>query len=148
MRRQFTGKFISALAFLTAIGVALGSSGPVYAQEATEVAFVEDVSGRVVAFLQGKPTLLETLDTINDRTQLDVLANSELHICHYQTRQLVTLKGPLRASVSRDGVAIENRKTLLVSAVSCAAPAVSKFQGGLVVRGLGAIPVNDVPGKR
>ena len=141
MRRQFTGKFISALAFLTAIGVALGSSGPVYAQEATEVAFVEDVSGRVVA-------LLETLDTINDRTQLDILANSELHICHYQTRQLVTLKGPLRASVLRDGVAIENRTTLLVSAVSCAAPAVSKFQGGLVVRGVGAIPVNDVPRKR
>jgi hypothetical protein len=149
MQRQLTGKFISAVAFLSALGAALGSSGPVYAaQETTEVAFVEDMSGRVVAFSQGKPILLETLDTINDRTQLDVLANSELQICHYQTRQLVTLKGPLRASVSRDGVAIENRKTLLVSAVSCAAPAVSKFQGGLVVRGVGTIPVNDVPGKR
>jgi hypothetical protein len=149
MQRQPTGKFISAVAFLLVIGAALGSSGPVHAaQEATEVAFVEDVIGRVVAFSQGKPALLETLDTINDRTQLDVLANSELHICHYQTRQLVTLKGPLRASVSRDGVAIENRKTLLVSAVACAAPAVSKFQGGLVVRGIGATPVNDTPRKR
>ena len=72
MQRQPTGKFISAVAFLSALGAALGSSGPVYAaQETTEVAFVEDMSGRVVAFSQGKPILLETLDTINDRTQLD-----------------------------------------------------------------------------
>ena len=146
MRRQPTAKFISAVVFLSAMGAALGS-GPAYAGQ-TDVAFVEGVSGRVIAFSQGKPILLETLDTISDRTQLDILTNSELRICHYQTRQLLTLKGPLRASVSRDGVAVENRKLAPASAESCAAPVVSNFQGGLVVRGVGAIPVNDVPGKR
>jgi hypothetical protein len=45
---------------------------------ATEVAFVEEVSGHVVALLQGEPTLLGALDTINHRTQLDLSPNSEV----------------------------------------------------------------------
>ena len=152
MQRQLTGKFISAVAFLSVVGAALGSnsaySGPVYAtQEAAEVAFVEDMNGRVVAFLQGKPSLLEALDTIRDRTQLDLLVNSELRICHYQTRQVLTLKGPLRASISGDSVTVENGKAVLVFAGSCSKPVVSDFQGGLVARGLKAVPVNDVPGR-
>ena len=66
MRRQSTGSFISALALLSAIGAVLGSSpvygGPVYAaREAAEVAFVEDMNGRVVAFSQGKPFLLDSI---------------------------------------------------------------------------------------
>ena len=58
------------------------------AQEAAaDVGYVEDVSGRVVAFAQGKPTLLDALDVISDRTRLDLQANSELRICHYPTAQ-------------------------------------------------------------
>src|SRR5204863_9459985 len=65
--------------------------------------------------------------------------NSELRICHYPTRQLLTLKGPLRASISRDGVTAENSKTAVASAGTCAAPVVSTFQGGVVSRGAGAV---------
>jgi hypothetical protein len=152
MQRQPTGKSICAVALLSAIGVVLGTrpaySGPVYAaREATEVAFVEDLNGRVIGFAQGKPFLLEALDTIADRTQLDLLANSELRVCHYQTRQLLSLKGPLRASISRDRVAVESG-AVLGFAGSCSAPVTSNFQGGLVARGVGPIPITDASGKR
>jgi hypothetical protein len=111
------------------------------AQDAAEVAYVEDVSGRVVAFANGKPTLLDALDIISDRTRLDLQANSELRLCHYQTLQLLTLKGPLRASISRDGVTAETGKPV-ASAGSCVAPVVSTFQGGLVSRGTGVKTLN------
>jgi len=126
-----------ALLVLSAMSGGL-AGGPAHAaaqEAAIDVAYVEDISGRVVAFSQGRPTLIDTLDVINDRTQLDLLANSELRICHYQTRQLFTLKGPLRASISRDGVTVENSKTVLASAGSCAAPVTSTFHGGLLSRG-------------
>jgi hypothetical protein len=81
------------------------TAAPALAQQAmADVAYVEDVSGRVVAFAQGKPILLNAFDTITDRTRLDLQANSELRICHYPTRQFLTLKGPLTASISRDGL--------------------------------------------
>jgi hypothetical protein len=148
MRRQSTAKFISAAVLLSALGAALGI-GPAYAaQEAKEVAFVENVSGRVVAFAAGKPALLEALDVVNDGTRLDLQAHSELRICHYQMHQFLTLRGPLRASISRDGVVIENSKTVVTTAGSCAAPVDSPFQGGIVTRGPKAIQVNDVPRKR
>jgi hypothetical protein len=124
------------------------SGGPVYAaREAAEVAFVEDLNGRIVAFSQGKPFLLDVLDTIQDRTQVDLLANSELRVCHYQTRQILTLKGPVRASISRDSVTVENRKAVLAFAGVCSAPVASDFQGGLVARGLKTTPVNNVPAR-
>ena len=136
------------LLLLSAIGA---GAGPAYAaaQDAAQgnvadVAYVEDVSGRVVAFSAGKPTLLDTLDVVSDRTRLDLQANSELRICHYQTRQLLTLKGPLRASISLDGVMVENAKTALAGAGSCAAPVVSTFQGGIVSRGT-AMKTMSVP---
>jgi hypothetical protein len=90
-------KFISVLISLPLSGAALGSR-PACAQGATDVAFVEDMNGRVVASSQqGKPFLLQTLDTINDRTQLDILANGEVRVCHYQTRTiLIYLIGPKR----------------------------------------------------
>jgi hypothetical protein len=153
MQRQPTGKSISAVVLLSAIGAALATSpaysGPVYTpRETAEVAFVEGLNGRVVGFSQGKPFLLEALDTIRDRTQLDVLVNSELRVCLYKMHQALTLKGPLRASISRDGVTVENGKAAIVFAGSCSAPVASNNQGGLVARGVGAIPVNEVPGKR
>jgi hypothetical protein len=59
---------------------------PLAAQEASrDVAFVEAVTGRVVAFGSGAPALLEPLDVITDRTRVDLLASSELRICHYLT---------------------------------------------------------------
>ena len=145
MRRQSPAKFIVAAVFLSAMSSAFPAHA---AQEAADVAFVESLSGRVVAFTAGKPALLDALDVVSDGTQLDLQANSELRICHYQTRQFITLKGPLRVSISRDGVAVENSKMVVSTAGSCAAPAASTFAGGIVIRGLKTIPVNDLPGKR
>ena len=119
MQLQPTAKFISAMVLVSAIGLSLG----IGQASGAEVALVESVSGRVVAFAAGKPTLLDALDVVSEGTQLDLQANSELRICHYKMRQFLTLRGPLRASISLDGVAVENRKTVLSAAGSCGAPA-------------------------
>jgi hypothetical protein len=128
---------------LPAIALGLGSSPASAAAEdaANDVAYVAEVSGRVVASSQGKPTLLDALDIISDRTRLDLQANSELRICHYRSQQLLSLKGPLKASISRDGVTVEGGKAVAASAGPCAAPIVSSFQGGIVSRGLKATTV-------
>jgi hypothetical protein len=107
-------------------------------EAAIEVAYVSEVSGRVVALMQGKPTLLDALDIITDRTRLDLKANSELRMCHSQTHQLFTLRGPLNASISRGGVTAENGEAVVASAGSCAAPTASVFQAGFVSRGVPA----------
>jgi hypothetical protein len=136
-------KFIAATLLLSAVlptlGVALAVGPAQAAEAATDVAYVEEVSGRVVASVQGRPTLLDALDVIGDRTRLDLQPNSEVKICHYRTQRLVTLKGPLRASISLNGVTIENGKAVDVAAETCVAPVVSAFQGGLLSRG-GASP--------
>ena len=67
-----------------------------------DVASVEWVSGRVIAFALGKPALLLNSDIISDRTQLDLQADSELQICHYKANRILTLRGPVRALVSAD----------------------------------------------
>jgi len=116
---------------------ALASATPSAAQ-ASEIAYVESVNGRVLAMVQGKPTLLDTLDTVDERTRLDLLANSELRLCHYRSQKILTLKGPLRVSVTSAGVAAENGKEIEAAGESCAKPAVSNFQGGFVARTTGA----------
>ena len=149
MQLQATAKFFSVTILSSAIAAAL-EAGPLYAaQNANEVAFVESVSGHVVAFSAGKPkpALLEALDVVSDGTRLDLQANSELRICHYQTRQFLTLRGPLRASISREGVAVVSGK-MAVAGESCAAPVSSTFSGGTVFRGVTPIPVSNVSGKR
>jgi len=131
---------MAAMLLLVAID---GVAAPAFAQQVTaDVAYVEDVSGRVVAFAQGKPILLNALDIISDRTRLDLQANSELRICHYPTRQFLTLKGPLKASVSRDGIMVENNKPAGAATGACVAPVVSTVQGGLVSRAAGAKPLS------
>src|SRR5215475_2177853 len=141
MQLQASAKFISATMLSSVIAAALGV-GPLYAaQDANEVAIVENVSGHVIAFLAGKPALLEALDVVSDGARLDLQANSELRICHYQTRQFLTLRGPLRASISREGVAVVNGKTATLAGESCAAPVSSTFSGGVVLRGVTTIPV-------
>ena len=84
---------------------------PLGAQEALrEVAFVEAVTGRVVALASGAPTLLGPLDVITDRTRVDLLASSEVRICHYLTGRFLTIKGPARIMVSAVGVSVEAGK--------------------------------------
>jgi hypothetical protein len=135
---------MAAIALLAAID---GMAAPALAQPATAgVAYVEDVTGRVVAFAQGKPILLNALDTISDRTRLDLQANRELRICHYPSRQFLTLKGPLTASISQDGVTADNNKTAVAATGPCVAPVVSTVQGGLVSRGAAtAVKALSVP---
>jgi hypothetical protein len=117
-----------------------GAGAPTWAQQAmADIAYVEAVNGHVVAFAQGKPILLNALDTISDRTRLDLQANSELRICHFPTRQFLTLKGPLKASVSRDGVTAENNKTTAAATgrASCPSSRPSKadsFRGASALR--------------
>ena len=66
-------EYIAVAMFLSAIGL---GANPAQAASEVEpaVAYVEEVSGPVVAFSQGKPTLLDALDVINDRTRLDLPA--------------------------------------------------------------------------
>jgi hypothetical protein len=103
---------------------------------AVETAYVESITGRAIALVQGTPVLLDLLDTIADRTRVDLLANSELRICHYQKQRIVTLAGPLRASVTSGGVTAENGKEIAASGEACLKPVVSNFQGGFVARTL------------
>jgi hypothetical protein len=148
MQRQSSTKVIRTGMLLSALSVALGSGSASAAQKAIEVAFVENVSGRVVALAAAKPTLLDALDVVTEGTRLDLQPNSELRICHYQMRQYLTLRGPVRASVSRNGVVVEANKSAVIAAGSCAAPSDSSFQGGVVMRGLKVIRVNDMQRQR
>jgi hypothetical protein len=134
--------FIAAAMRLSAVGVGLGDRAHAANEAELDVAYVEEVNGRVVAFSQGRPTLLEALDVINNGTRLDILGNSELRICHYRARQLLALKGPLTASISQDGVAVENSKAVVVVG-TCAEPAVSTFNGGTVSRSLVPQPITE-----
>ena len=109
---------------------------PLGAQEALrEVAFVEAVTGRVVALASGAPTLLGPLDVIADRTRVDLLASSEVRICHYLTRRFLTIKGPARIMVSAVGVSVEAGKGVDIAGETCSPPQATSTQGGMVARG-------------
>lgn len=139
------GMFRAAVVLSTiGLGGAVGISQSAAQQAAADVAYVEAVSGRVLASSRTAPSLLDVLDIISDRTRLDLQANSELRICHYRTQRLVALKGPSRVSVSEAGVTAENGKPVAASAGTCAAPVVSNFQGGLVARSAG-LKTTNVP---
>lgn len=131
----FANTIVAAVSVMALVGVA-GISEPAAQEAKSSVAHVEVVSGRVVAFSRGSPFLLDALDTITDRTRLDLQEHSELHICHYATRQLVVLTGPAQASISADGVTAQNGNAINASAGTCAAPQISRSQGGLVSRGV------------
>jgi hypothetical protein len=105
---------------------------------ATEVAYVSEVSGRVVVLMQGRPTFLDALDIVADQTRIDLQANSEVRICHSRTHQVFTLKGPLTAMIEQGGVTIENGRRAVASTGSCATPTASIFHGGFVARGVPA----------
>jgi hypothetical protein len=133
----------AAFVFFVVCLHACGNVSPSAAQDkAAETAYVESVTGRVVALVQGKPVLLDLLDTIADQTRLDLLANSELRICHYQKQKIVILAGPLRASISVSGVKAENGKEIAASTETCVKPVESTFQGGFIARTAGTVPMN------
>ena len=130
-------RLIRAAAVLSAIGSSAWFSEAAAQQARADVAHVEAVNGRVVASSQGAPVLAEALDVINDGARLDLQAGSELRICHYRMRKLLTLKGPLRVSVSADGVTSESGRPVAGYVGTCAPPAASTFHGGIAARGLG-----------
>ena len=111
-------------------------AGPTHS--ATEVAYVSDVSGHVVALVQGRPTLLDALDVVADQTRIDLQANSELRICHSRTQQVFTLNGPLTAMIEQSGVTVENGRRAVASTGSCTGPTASIVPGGFVARGVPA----------
>jgi hypothetical protein len=126
---------LSTLGLGVSLGLGIGISRPAAQGVPTEVAYVETVSGNVLAYSQGKSTLVDSLDTLSDRTELDLQVNSELRMCHYSTHKVVTLRGPLRVVVSASGV--ETANAIVRAAETCVTPAVSIFQGGIASRGLG-----------
>jgi hypothetical protein len=127
---------VMAVLALSSTWAASVEAGQTYSP--TEFAYVSEVSGRVVAFMQGRPMLLDALDVVADQTRIDLLANSELRICHSQTHQVFTLKGPLTAMIEQGGLTIENGKRAVASTGSCAAPTASIHGGGFVARGVPA----------
>jgi hypothetical protein len=135
-RSAMTAGLARTALVLSILGLgATGSISPSVAQTAgAEIGYVAAMSGPAVV-LAANPVLLDPLDVIRDRDQLDLPAGSELRFCHYPTEQLVTLKGPLRASVSTHGITAENGRPLDLAATPCLAPRISKRQGGLVARG-------------
>ena len=135
---MISAKVTRAVVLLSAIGLSgvFGLSPSAAREPAADVAYVASVSGRVVASVRGTPSLLDTADVISDRTRLDVLANSELQVCHYGLQRFVTLSGPARVTVSSGNVTVESGRAAVVSKETCAMPQTSNFQGGLVTRGV------------
>lgn len=124
------------------LGVAGEISHSAAQDGASDVAYVETVSGRVVAFAQRKPTLLDVLDLVSAGTALALPANSELQLCHYRLGKLLNLRGPLRASITASGLTTEDGKAVAASAELCAAPALSLLQGGVISRKVAFTTVN------
>jgi hypothetical protein len=69
-------------------------------------------------------------------------ANSEVRVCQHQAGKIVSSKGPLRLTVSPDGV--------IAGALAAAGPCVAPVaQRGVVTRGVSDQPaVKDAPKKR
>jgi hypothetical protein len=135
---MISAKVTKAVVLLSAIGLSgvFGLSPSAAQEPAADVAYVASVSGRVVALVRGNPSLLDTADVISDRTRLDVLAKSELEVCHYGLQRFVTLSGPTRVTFSSSSVTVESGRAAVVSKETCAMPQASNFQGGLVTRGV------------
>ena len=128
---------LPAIALLALAGIAPAAAQGAGAAVGNEVAYVESVNGRVLAMIAGKPTLLDTLDMIDERTRVDPLANSELRICHYRRQRIVAIRGPMRVSVTSSGVTADGGKEIEASGEPCVKPAVSNFQGGFLARTTG-----------
>jgi hypothetical protein len=77
-------------------------------------------------------------------------ANNDVRVCNHQAGKIISSKGPLRVTVSQDGVvAGSGGRSSLAAAGPCAAPVVSTAQGGIVTRGASdQRAVKDAPKKR
>jgi len=126
---------LSAGAALVVVSMVWGLAHLAAQEASRDVAFVESVTGRVVAFTSGAPALLSPLDVITDRTRVDLLASSEVRICHYLTRRFLTIKGPARIMVSAVGVSVEAGKGVDIAGETCSPPQATSIQGGIVARG-------------
>jgi len=124
-----------AVVFAMVLSAGFGVSPAAAQVSATDVGYVEAVSGRVVAFAREAPALVDVLDVVGDRTRFDLLPNSELRLCHYGTRRFLTMRGPARVTVSADEITVEPAKAVVASEGACGVVQVSKFQGGLLSRG-------------
>ena len=135
---MISAKVTRAVVLLSAIGLSgvFGLSPSAAQEPAADVAYVASVSGRVVASVRGTPSLLDTAIVISNRTSLDLLANSELQVCHYGLQRFVTLSGPARVTVSSGNVTVESGRAAVLSKETCAMPQTPDFQGGLVTRGV------------
>jgi hypothetical protein len=132
----FSSAVRAAIIFATVLRAGPGLS-PSAAQElSTDVGFVEAVSGRVVAMAHGTPVLVDVSDVISDQTRFDLLGNSELNLCHYRIGRFITLRGPARIIVSKDGITVQAGHPVDVSQETCTVVQESKFQGGIVARGV------------
>jgi hypothetical protein len=133
-----SAKVTRAVVLLSAIALSgVFGFSPSSAQEpAADAAYVISVSGRVVASIRGTPSLLDSAAIIGDRARLDLMAHSELQVCHYGLQRFVTRTGPARVTVSTGSVMVESGKAAVVSKETCATPQVSNFQGGVVTRGV------------
>ena len=124
-----------AVVFAMVLSAGFGASPAAAQLSPADVGYVEAVSGRVVAFAREAPALVDVLDVVGERTRFDLLANSELRLCHYGTRRFLTMRGPARVTVSADEITVEPAKALVASEDACGVVQVSKFQGGLLSRG-------------
>jgi hypothetical protein len=129
-RRKPAAALIVVSALVLSTGLAPAQTG--------DVAYVESVKGSATATVQGATAAIDVLDLIGDQTRLELAARSEVRLCHHGMRKLVTLKGPLRATVSSAGVIADGGNAVAPSAETCAAPVISTFQGGIVSRSVGA----------
>ena len=130
---MIAARSILLLSFLTAHAIC-GVPSAVAQGSANEVAYVEFVTGEVVALTRGKSAPLDVLDTIDDQTELNLPGKSELRICHFQIQKFLILRGPLRATVSYAGVTTGNGRGVEETAEPCVEPTVSAFQGGIIAR--------------
>jgi hypothetical protein len=72
--------------------------------------------------VRGTPSLLDTADAIGDRARLDLMAHSELQVCHYRLQPFVTMSGPARVTISAGGITVESGKAVIISKERCAVP--------------------------
>jgi hypothetical protein len=76
-------------------------------------------------------------------------ANNDVRACNHQAGKIVSLNGPLRVIVSRDGVtAGSGGKAALAAAGPCTGSVASTAQGGVVTRGVSDQPAMKNPPKK
>jgi hypothetical protein len=119
----------------TVFAAGLGAAPSMAQQITSDVAYVEAVSGRVVATGRGNPVLVEALEVISEKTRFDLLPNSELRLCHYHMQRFLTVKGPARVTVSADGITVEAGKAAVASQDTCSFALASQSNGGFLARG-------------